>query len=56
MTKADWDLIRAISMETASTLQDGRHSTSEEWDDIADELQRIIVVARKEANALREKE
>ena len=56
MNKQDFDLLRRIVMETAKNLQDGRHSTAEEWSDIASELERAQQLAVTEANRLGELE
>lgn len=52
MEKRDFDLLRRIVLDITSTLQDGRHSNAEEWNDIADELERAQKIATTEANRL----
>jgi hypothetical protein len=48
MTKADWELLNRIVIETASRLQTGQHATTEDWSDIAGELFRAFKIAQKE--------
>ena len=56
MNKPDWILLRTIVFDIAKILQDGKHSTSEQWQDIADELDRAATIAQTEAERLYEQE
>ncbi len=52
MDKKTWDLLHRLVFDTAKTLQDGRHSTSDDWFIIAEDLQRAARIANDEAERL----
>jgi hypothetical protein len=56
MDKPSWELLNRIVFDIAKTLQDGKHSTAEEWGEIASELERASMLANDEANRLAELE
>jgi hypothetical protein len=52
MDKEKFNLIHRIVIETAARLQNGRHSTADDWSDIAAELERAVDIAEAEADRL----
>ena len=52
MNANHFKLLRDITLGVAKELQEGRHSNADEWNDIADELQRAVKLARTEAMRL----
>lgn len=52
MDNVEWDLLHRIVFDIAKTLQDGRHSTADEWSEIANELDRAQKIAADEAERL----
>lgn len=52
MNKEDWELLRNLVFGVAKTLQEGRHSTSDDWYLIQEDLERAAVLAGDEGDEL----
>ena len=52
MDKKTWDLLHRLVFDSAKTLQDGRHSTSDDWYLLAEDLNRAADLAQREGNRL----